>query len=123
MLALALLGQSASALADGRDVLADAKDNQRIDGCYERAEFNEALDLLRPNEQLYGVTVDIIKDARITNVERPGEPCGSRVPAGAPVADESGGSLGVFLGAGLAAGAVALGVAVWARRGRGGDLP
>ena len=46
MLALALLGQSAAALADGRDVLADAKDNQRIDGCYERAELNEALDLL-----------------------------------------------------------------------------
>ena len=34
---------TASALADGRDVLADAKDNQRVDGCYTRAEFRDAL--------------------------------------------------------------------------------
>ena len=123
MLALALLGLAATALADGRDVLADVQDNRRIDGCYTRAELNEALDLVRPNEQLYGVTVDLIKNARITNVERPGQPCGSRVAAGEAVEDESGGSPGLFLGAVVAAGAVAVGTGVWssrARRGAGG---
>ena len=77
MLALALLALSATALADGRDVLADAKDNGRIDGCYTRAELNEALDLARADQRLYGSTVDLIRDARITSVERPGEACGS----------------------------------------------
>jgi len=38
MLALVLLGPAAVAVADGRDVLADAKDG-RIDECCSRAEL------------------------------------------------------------------------------------
>ncbi|HEX2503116.1 MAG TPA: hypothetical protein VHK00_04170 [Miltoncostaeaceae bacterium] len=120
MLALALLGQSATSLADGRDVLADVEDNGRIDGCYSRAELDEGLDLLSPNDRLYGVKADLIAQARITNVERPGVPCGSRAAVGAAAAhDTSGGSLGVFLGAAVAVGAVAVGAGVWARRAGG----
>ncbi|HEX2507583.1 MAG TPA: hypothetical protein VHK23_04610, partial [Miltoncostaeaceae bacterium] len=74
---MALLAQSATALADGRDVLADAQDNGRIDGCYSRAELNEALDLARGDQRIYSVTVDLIKGARLTNVARPGVPCGT----------------------------------------------
>jgi hypothetical protein len=120
MLALALLGQSATALADGRDVLADLNDNGRIDACYSRAELNEALDLLRGYDRLYGVKEDLLRRARITNVERPGQPCGEGPAAGAQAAqDGSGGSLAVFLGAGLAVGAVAVGAGAWAARDRG----
>jgi hypothetical protein len=119
MLALALLGPSATALADGRDVLADVKDNDRIDDCYTRSELNEALDLARGYDQLYGVAIDLIKDARITRVVRPGVPCGS-VPAAAAAAADSGGSLGVFLGVAVAVGAVAVGAGAWTRRAGGG---
>jgi hypothetical protein len=116
MLALALLGPSATALGDGRDVLADVNDNGRIDGCYSRADLNEALDLARGYDQLYGVSVDLIKEARITRVERPGVPCGSAVAAAGAVEDGSGGSLGVFIGAAVAVGVVAVGAGAWARR-------
>jgi hypothetical protein len=115
MLALALLGQSATALADGRDVLADLNDNGNIDACYSRAELNEALDLLAGYDRLYGVKGDLIRSARITNVERPGQPCGAPVAAEA-AGEESGASLAVFLGAGLAVGAVAVGAGAWAAR-------
>jgi hypothetical protein len=120
MLALALLGLAATALADGRDVLADVQDNGRVDGCYTRAELNEALDLARDDQRLYGSAVDLIRDARITNVERPGQPCGTSVAtADAAVEDDSGGSLGIWIGLAVAVGAVAVGAGVWARRGAG----
>ena len=109
MLALALLGQAATALADGRDVLADAKDNGRIDGCYSRRELNEALDLARGHDQLYGPTVDLITRARITNVARPG---------GRPVDDDSGPSPGLWLGVVGAVAVVGVGAGVWAERSR-----
>jgi hypothetical protein len=121
MLALALLGQAATALADGRDVLADAKDNGRIDGCYSRRELNEALDLARGHDQLYGPTVDLITRARITNVARPGVPCGAGAAAGVrPVEDDSGPSLGLWLGVVGAVGVVGVGAGVWAERARRG---
>jgi hypothetical protein len=121
MLALALLAQSATALADGRDVLADAQDNGRIDGCYSRAELNEALDLARGDQRIYSVTVDLIKGARLTNVARPGVPCGTLpVAAETPVEDDTGASPGIWIGAAVAVGAVAVGAGVWAARVRGG---
>jgi hypothetical protein len=119
MLALALLGPSATALADGRDVLADVKDNDRIDDCYTRSELNEALDLARGYDQLYGVAIDLIKDARITRVARPGVPCGRGAAGAAAAEDDSGGSLGVFLGVAVAVGAVAVGAGAWTRRAGG----
>lgn len=120
MLALALLGPSATALADGRDVLADVKDNDRIDGCYSRQELNEALDLARGYDQLYGVAVDLIREARITNVARADGSCGGPVAAGAAVADESGGSLGIWIGLAAVVGGVAVAAGAWAGRAGGG---
>jgi hypothetical protein len=122
MLALALLGQSATALADGRDVLADVQDNGRIDGCYTRGELNEALALAGEDQRLYGSSVDLIKEARIAAVEGAGRVCGSgaaTVPVAA-VEDDSGGSLGIWIGLAVVVGAVAVGAGVWARRGAGG---
>ena len=84
MLALALLGQSATALADGRDVLADAKDNRRIDGCYSAPGAQRGpRPAAAPNELLYGVNADLIRDARITNARRPDGRCGGSEAAGA----------------------------------------
>lgn len=121
MLALALLGQAATALADGRDVLADAQDNGSIDGCYSREELNEALDLARGDQRIYSVTVDLIKGARQTNVARPGVPCGTLAAVDErPVEDDSGGSPGVWIGVAGVVGAVAVGAGVWAARARGG---
>jgi hypothetical protein len=121
MLALALLAQAATALADGRDVLADAQDNGRIDDCYTRQELNEALDLARGDQRIYSVTVDLVKAARLTNVARPDVPCGTLpVAAETAVEDDSGGSPGVWIGVGVAVAAVAAGAGVWAARARGG---
>lgn len=117
MLALALLGPAATALADGRDVLADAKDNERIDGCYSRAELREALALALDNDRLYGATVDLIKDAQIDRVAVPGVACGAGPAAAGPaVQDTSGGSLAVWLGLAAVVGGVAVGAGVWAGR-------
>jgi hypothetical protein len=122
MLALALLGQAATALADGRDVLADAQDNGRIDDCYSRQELNEALDLARGDQRTYSVTVDLVKAARLTNLTRPGVPCGTLpVAAETPVQDTSGGSPGVWIGVAAVVGAVAVGAGVWAARARDGS--
>jgi hypothetical protein len=124
MLALALLGLSATAFADGRDVLADAKDNGQIDGCYTRAEFRDALRLAGDDQRLYGSTVDLIREARITNVKVQGEPCGgARTVPTAAVEDDSGGSIGIWIGLAVAVGAVAVGAGVWARRGGGRGDP
>ena len=127
ILALALLGASATALADGRDVLADYEDNGRIDACYTRAEFQEALRLARDDQRQYGAAVDVILDAQITNVARPGEPCGAPgATTAVPVEDDSGSGLAIWIGLAVAVGAVALGAGAWARRGAGrpgGDGP
>lgn len=121
MLALALLGQAATALADGRDVLADAQDNGSIDDCYSRQELNEALDLARGDQRIYSVTVDLIKGARLTNVTRPGVPCGALpVSTERPVEDDSGASPGVWIGVAAAVAAAAAGAGAWAVRARGG---
>ena len=117
---LALLVTAPAALADGRDVLADAKDN-RVDGCYTRAELNEALRLARADQRLYGVLVEIVQQAGITNVTVPGQPCGSarRVPGDA-IDDTGGASPALWGGALLAVGLVGTGAGLLARRRRDG---
>jgi hypothetical protein len=118
---LALLVTAPAAFADGRDVLADAKDNQRIDGCYSRGELNEALRLARADERLYGVLVDMVQNAQISNVEVKGQPCGSarRVP-GEAIDDTGGASPALWGGVLLAVGLVGTGAGLLARRGRDG---
>ena len=76
MSALMLLGVTASALADGQAVLADAADGQ-MDACYSRADLRDALAQARDDQRLYSATIEVIDEARISNVERPGRPCGS----------------------------------------------
>lgn len=115
----------AAALADGQDILLDFDDNGQVDGCYTVAEFNEALDLARQDEQQYGAAVDIILEARVTNIDRPGEPCGAdEIPAAAPASDsdDDGTSTGLVIGI-IVAVAVLLAIiaALIARRRSGGS--
>lgn len=117
MLALLLLVPATIAVAGGRDVLADAQDNDRIDACYSRAEFREALRLARADQRLYGVELEVVADAQITNVAVPGRPCGSgrTVPAGAVPVD-SGGWAGLWGGLGAAVVVVAVAAGAWGHR-------
>lgn len=122
MCALVLLGLAASALADGRDVLADAEDGQ-IDACYSRAEFRDALKRARADQRLYGTKIDVITEAMISNATVPGRPCGSgRTVPRDPVAVSSSGASTLWGGAALivvAAAAAAGALARWGRP-RGG---
>jgi hypothetical protein len=124
IIVLALLGPTASALADGRDVLADAKDNQRVDACYTRADFRDALARIRDDQRLYSALRDVIEEAEISNVKVPGQPCGSgrRVPSSA-IPDDSGSSPALWIGAIAAVGLVGTGAGWWAGRAgrRSGD--
>jgi len=117
---LALLVTAPAALADGRDVLADAKDN-RVDHCYTRGELNEALRLARSDQRLYGVLVEVIQDAGISNVKVKGQPCGSgrRVPS-ASIDDTGGASPALWGGLLVGVGLVGTGAGLLARRRRGG---
>lgn len=65
------------ALAGGRQVLADYEDNGQINGCYTLADYEEALKLIRPDQQQYGAAVDVIRQAELTNIRRPGQACGA----------------------------------------------
>jgi hypothetical protein len=124
MCALVLLGLAASALADGRDVLADAEDGQ-INACYSRAEFRDALKRARADQRLYGTKIDVITEAMISNATVPGLACGSgRTVPRDPVAVSASGASTLWGGATLIVLAGAAGAGALARRGRlrsGGD--
>ncbi len=90
LIALALGVVAAPALGDGRQVLADYEDNGRIDGCYTLADFEDALTSIRPDQQQYGAAVDVIRQAELTNIRRPGEACGGTSANGTPDPDPVG---------------------------------
>ena len=117
---LALLVTAPAALASGQDVLADAKDNH-VDRCYSRADLDAALRLARADQRLYGVLVDVISEAQISNVKVKGQPCGKarRVP-GRAIDDTGGASPALWGGALLAVGVVGTGAGLLARRRRDG---
>ena len=116
MSSLVLLGVTASALADGRDVLADAVDG-KIDACYSRAEFRDALGQARDDQRLYASAIDVIKEATISNVTVPGQPCGSgRAVPSPPVAVSSSGAGTVWGAAAVFVVAGAVGAGALARR-------
>lgn len=121
IIVLALLGPAAVALADGKDVLADAQDS-RVDGCYSRSELRDALRLARADQRLYSAIVDTIQEAAISNVKVAGQPCGSgrRVPHEA-VPDDSGAGPELWIGLLAAVGVVAVGAGAWAHRAGGDD--
>lgn len=120
--AVALLTLAAVAVGSGRDVIADYQNNGRVTGCYSAAEFREALRILRADERLYGNAIEVIQEARSTNVARPGEPCEPALTAPEEAVEDDGGSgMGLWLGLAAAVGVVAVGAGLWARRGGGGD--
>jgi hypothetical protein len=122
ILGLALLALSGTALADGRDILADYEDNGRIDSCYTRAEFRDALRLLRDDQRQYGNAADAVPQAEITHVAHPGEPCGAaRTAPAVAVDDGSGPASMVWLGVVGVVVVGAVGGGVWARRGSGDE--
>lgn len=94
------------AFGSGQQVLADYEDNGQIDGCYTLADFEQALKLIRPDQQQYGAAVDVIRQAQLTNIRRPGGACGGTsadVASGTQVADNGGGLSGVVIGVIVAA--------------------
>lgn len=118
MFALVLLGPAGSALAGGQAVLADAQNNERVDGCYTRAEFRDALRMARDDQRLYSALVDVIDEAKITNVKVDGAPCGSgRVAPGSATDVDAGGGAGIWIGALALVGLVGAGAAGWAHFG------
>ncbi len=84
-------GQQAAEVSS-RAVLADYEDNGQIDGCYTLAQFEEALTLIRPDQQQYGAAVDVIRQAELTNLRRPGAACnsGSAASSETVLADDGG---------------------------------
>jgi hypothetical protein len=121
MMVLALLATSAAALsAGGRGVLTDLEDNGRIDGCYTRSEYRDALRIARDDQRLYGDAPSVIAEAEIVRRAGPdGECLPPRTAPAAAVDDDSGGGLGIWIGLAVAVGAVAVGAGAWARRGTG----
>jgi hypothetical protein len=118
MFALVLLGLTGSALAGGQAVLADAQDNGKVDACYSRAEFRDALRMARTDQRLYAALADVIDEAKITNVKVDGAPCGSgRVAPGSASSVDSGDGAGIWIGALALVGLVGVGAAGWAHFG------
>ena len=109
---MVLLGPTGSALAGGQAVLADAQDNGRVDDCYSRTEFRDALRMARNDQRLYSAVIDTIEEARITNVAVDGAPCGSgRVAPGSATPVDTGGGAGIWIGAPALVGLVGVGAA------------
>ncbi|MGD9696577.1 MAG: hypothetical protein AB7V42_13090 [Thermoleophilia bacterium] len=115
IVASALLGLPALALAGGQDVLDDLKDN-RIDGCYSRADFAAAIKSLKLEERLYSGKVEILNGALVRHAKGTDGTCGVPAPA-EPARDDSGGDRWLWLGLGLGVGVVSVG-AGWASRRR-----
>lgn len=114
IVAVLLLGLavSATALADGRAVIADYDDNGVIDACYPDADFADALTLANADQQQYGAAVDIIEQKQLE--------CGGESVSTVPLADEedSGGGSGLTIVVIIAAvaGAAAFAYVAWSRR-------
>ena len=82
LIALVMGAASMPAFGAGMQVLADYEDNGRIDGCYTLAEYEDALRRIRPDQQQYGAAVDVIRQAELTNIRRPGGACGGTSASG-----------------------------------------
>ncbi|MEQ9114147.1 MAG: hypothetical protein RID94_07820 [Miltoncostaeaceae bacterium] len=123
VMAIALLALVGSALGAGRDVIADYQANGgQIVGCYSAADYREALRILRTDEALYDNAIEVIQEARTTNVAREGEPCEpAQTAPDEAVEDEGGSGLGLWLGLAAAVALVAVGAGLVARRSTGGE--
>ena len=124
ILAALLAVLPATAFANGQAVLADYRDNGRIDHCYTQQEYQQALRLVRPDQAQYGALVDVILNAQVTNLKVPGQPCKPAVATVSDSGDDGGGSGSstfLWVGVVLAVGVVAIGAGALVRRRRGGD--
>jgi len=121
VMAVLLLGLavSATALADGRAVIADYDDNGVIDACYSDADFAAGLRIANAEQQQYGAAVDVIEQKQLE--------CGGTAASTVPLTDDgdSGGGSGLTIVVIIAAvaGAAAFAYIAWTRRrpGAGGD--
>ena len=105
----------------GRAVLADYEDNGQINGCYTLAQYEDALKLIRPDQQQYGAAVDVIRQAELTNLRRPGGACASAASATTvAVQDDSGLPAAVWIIIVLA-GLAIVGAVAWLIFGRRGE--
>ena len=125
VIALAMILIPTAALASGRDVLDDLQDNGQIDACYTEREYAQALRLLSPDDAQYGQNVDVIQQARVTNVvANAGDPCPPPEAASGNGDDGGDSSALIWIGVAALVGAVAIGTGAWVRRRRsGGDGP
>lgn len=115
VLLVGALALPVSAVADGRAILDDFRENGQIDGCYSRADFREALQLVRSDQRQYGASADVIQEAQVTNVADSGAPCRPAATT-TPIEEGGGPGLGLWIGVALAVGVVAAGAGAWARR-------
>lgn len=117
---VAASGQQADEVS-GRAVLADYEDNGQIDGCYTLAQYEDALKLIRPDQQQYGAAVDVIRQAELTNLRRPGEACAGTASATTVALQEDGGlPMAVWIIIVLA-GLAVIGAVAWLIFGRRGE--
>ncbi len=94
----------------GRAVLADYEDNGQINGCYTIAQYEDALRLIRPDQQQYGAAVDVIRQAEDTNLRNPDGACAAASATAVAIDDAEGDvPIVVWVIVGLAVGAVCAG--------------
>jgi len=115
IVAVLLLGLavSATAVADGRAVIADYNDNGVVDACYSDAEFVEALQLANADQEQYGAAVDLIEQKQLE--------CGpTATPGPVPDVDDpgdgNGATLSIIIGVAVIAGLAAFAYVAWVRR-------
>lgn len=106
---LAAMVAAPAALASGQQVIEDYRDNGQIDRCYSSEDFEAAIRELDPQEGLYEVALDILREAQLRCADGDAGGAGGGVGAG------------VWIGVGAAVGLVALGAGAAARRQRRGS--
>jgi hypothetical protein len=120
VIALVLLAWVAMAVGSGSDLIADYQSNGQVTGCYSEQDFQEALQELRADERLYGNAIEVIQEARATNVADADGNCPGAAEVEA-VEDDSGSGAGLWIGLAAAVGLIAVGAGLWARRGGAGE--
>lgn len=116
---LASLVLAGVAVASGQDVVADYDDNGVVDSCYSEADFRDALDIVRADQQQYGAAVEIIQEKQAVCAGETLAPGTQTEPAADDGDDDSGAALWVILAV-VVVGAAGAAAFVAARRRRGG---
>lgn len=115
---LASLVLAGLAVASGQDVVADYDDNGVVDSCYSEADFRDALDIVRADQQQYGAAVEIIQEKQAACAGETLSP-GTQTEAADDGDDDSNAAPWVILAV-VVVGAAGVAAFVAARRRRGG---